>query len=247
MWGLASPLLGEDTRGVVDGFYEAVVADRGSWDALWLGGLEVDGLWLDTLIRRFGPSFRLRRGPLTRRHSASLDGGFDGFLGRRKRTFRKNLRRAGRRVQEAGLSFDHAGNAEDADAIYARIQAIEARSWKGKADSGISSGGMYVFYEHAVRLLVASGSLRAVFAVLDGRDVGFLFGGVLGDTFRGLQCSFDDDYRSLQLGNVLQATMIEALCSSGEVSDYDLGSDMPYKTRWAEGGLETVTLLVAGR
>jgi CelD/BcsL family acetyltransferase involved in cellulose biosynthesis len=65
---------------------------------------------------------------------------------------------------------------------------------------------------------------------------------VLGDTYRGLQASFDDDYARLSLGSLMHDRQIEALAAEG-VRAYDLGSEVEYKKRWGEEGLETVTVV----
>ena len=69
-------------------------------------------------------------------------------------------------------------------------------------------------------------------------------GGVFAGEYRGLQFSFDDAFRWLGLGNLLQLRQIEALCSEG-VELYDLGTAMPYKERWAEQVVETRLLVIA--
>jgi CelD/BcsL family acetyltransferase involved in cellulose biosynthesis len=70
-----------------------------------------------------------------------------------------------------------------------------------------------------------------------------VLGGIFGDTFRGLQLSYHADHRAFELGNVAQIETIAALCAEG-VAQYDLGTEMPYKARWAPPGLTTVTLAV---
>jgi CelD/BcsL family acetyltransferase involved in cellulose biosynthesis len=89
--------------------------------------------------------------------------------------------------------------------------------------------------------LAARGALRLMFARHEGRDVAYILGAVAGDTYRGLQFSFDDAYRDDSLGNLAQYHQIAALCDEG-VTRYDLGSGFPYKRRWAESGMVTMTL-----
>jgi CelD/BcsL family acetyltransferase involved in cellulose biosynthesis len=105
---------------------------------------------------------------------------------------------------------------------------------------------MRLFYERALARLIPAGAFRGLVATIEGRDVGFVFGGVFGSTYRGLQVSFDADHRALGLGNVLQARLIERLAGEG-ITTYDLGSDIEYKARWAEPGLTTATLVVLQR
>ncbi|MFO0751459.1 MAG: GNAT family N-acetyltransferase [Myxococcota bacterium] len=250
MWGLACPLVGPDPRRLARGAVDALEACHAEWDALWLGGLVKDGPLFRELAARLTVKLNatLRLGPSTVRWTASLDGGYEGWLGRRSAKFRANARRVVAKARASGLALEwhEAIDVDAAAALYERILAIEARSWKGQEGSGFVGGDMRTFYRLMVPRLAATGRLRALVATLGGEDVAFVFGGVFAGTYRGLQVSFDDRFRALALGNVMQCEMIDRLAAGG-VLTYDLGSDMDYKARWAERGLETVTLVAFTR
>src|SRR5262249_24570836 len=150
--------------------------------------------------------------------------------------FRAGARAALRRVRAAGISFEaiFGASAAQADAGYARVLAVERRSWKAATGNGVDQGPMRSFYARMYPGPAARAALRLLFAVRDGEDAGYLAGGVAGPTFRGLQFSFDDRLRALGLGNALQLEMIARL-AGGEVRAYDLGAQSAYKARWAEG------------
>ncbi len=254
MWGLASPIVGADERGLAEGAAEWLLADP-DWNLLWLGGLMKGGPSFTNLVRFLGPRLQLRLGPSTVRYRASLEGGLDGWSALRSPLFRKRLRQA-MRWAKAELTFEWVDGTVALDepaavALFQRIHAVETRSWKGREGTGFVMGDMYRFYERMVPSLAlkrgaAGHGLRVLFARQGERDVAVCFGGVFGDTYRGLQNSFDDDFRSRSLGNVMQAESIARLCDEG-VRIYDLGSEMDYKARWAESAFETVTLLVIRR
>jgi len=248
IWGLACPLVGAASDRLAYDFFRTAFAERSRWDALWIGGLDRGSAMFHALASLFQTTCSVRWGPETKRYAASLEGGWDGWMGRRSGHFRANLRRALRGAERDGVTFERvtAGAGDDAEAIYARVLAVEDRSWKGLEDAGFSSGSMNAFYRHAFARLVPSGALRLVVARRDGEDIGFVFGGLFDGTYRGLQMSFDERFRYLSLGNVLQAQMIHALAEEG-VGVYDLGSEIAYKARWAEPGITTVTLVVLRR
>jgi len=247
MWGLSSPFVGEDEEAVALQVAALLRAREKDWDALWLSGIRRPSWVFDTLVRSFGARYRLGLGPTTKRHVASLDGGWDGYLSRRRSSFRRNLRRSERMADAAGITFQRHTTTRDTRAVmelFDRVLAVERRSWKGMSGQGIDTGAMVDFYREMLPDLARRGRFRAVFAKDPvGNDVGFVFGAVFAGTFRGLQVSFDDGFRPMSLGNVMQAQMIRLLCEEG-VGYYDLGSDLPYKTRWAEPGLITVTVAV---
>ena len=242
-WGLAAPLIGRDPE-VLAGEVAAVLATRRDWQLAILSGLGADGPQRRALERALPPRWERRRGTPTVRHVASLDGGLDGFLARRSRELRKSLRKSLRTAAGAGVAFedvrvDEAG----AEALYERVQAVEARSWKAREGVGISAGPMRAFYQHMLPRLCARGQQRTLFARLGELDIGYVLGAVFEGEYRGLQFSYDDDHARFGLGGLLQYHQIEALCGEG-VARYDLGTEMDYKRRWAEDVVETEMLVL---
>ncbi len=244
-WALASPFVGPRPRALATHFVELVDTTDIDWDVLFLSGLAPDSTIFRTLLGRLRGRYALGVGPSSVRRTASLQGGFEDYLHRRSSSFRSNLRRVRRQAQETGIQIEYIGDAspEDAQYLFERALAIEHQSWKADADTGILDGPMRIFYEDMLPRLARRDALRFLFLTLDDRDIAYCFGGILADTFRGLQMSYHQDFRDHSPGNLAQIEMIHRLCQEG-IATYDLGSHMDYKKRWAEGGLETVALIV---
>jgi CelD/BcsL family acetyltransferase involved in cellulose biosynthesis len=178
--------------------------------------------------------------------AASLDGGIDGFLSRRSGNFRRKLRQQQRRAAELGVTFEHLGLSTplEAELVYARMIAVEQRSWKGRLGCGMDSPGPRQFYAAMLRRLASLGRARVAFATRDEQDIGFIFGGVVGSIYRGQQFSFDWDWADVSVGNLLQFEQVARLCEEG-ITRYDLGPlrgpKMAYKIHWAERQLPLVT------
>lgn len=242
-WGLASPFVGRDAEPLVEETV-AVLAARREWQLAILSGLTASGPQRRALERALPARWERRRGTPTTRHVASLEGGLDGFLSRRSRELRKTIRKCSRAAEAAGVTFDDVrATPEQAGALYDRVQSVEARSWKSREGVGISSGPMRAFYAAMLPRLCAFGQQRTMFAVHEGRDVGYILGAVFEGEYRGLQFSYDDDLSELGIGSLLQVHQITALCAEG-VSRYDLGTEMDYKRRWAEEVMETEMLVL---
>jgi Acetyltransferase (GNAT) domain len=243
-WGLAAPLIGRDPEALADEVVTMLVGRR-DWQLTILAGHTADGPQRRALERAMPPRWERRRGTPTVRHVASLDGGVDGFLSRRSRELRKTLRKSLRAAAQAGVTFEpvRAASAADATALYARIQDVEAASWKARDGVGISSGPMRAFYDHMLPRLCAQGQQRTLFARVAGRDVGYILGAVLDSEYRGLQFSYDDDRAELGIGGLLQYHQIVELCAE-RIARYDLGTEMDYKRRWAEDVMETEMVVV---
>lgn len=242
-WGLASPLIGSDAVGLVAEVVP-LLAGRRDWQLAIFSGLTVTGPQRRALDATLPPRWERRRGQPTIRHVASLDGGIDGFLSRRSRDLRKSLRKALRAAQDAGMTFESVRASEpEAHALYDRIQAVEARSWKSREGVGIHAGPMRAFYGAMLPRLCALGQQRTIFARLGDRDVGYILGAVMVGEYRGLQFSYDADLAHLSVGGLLQYHQVTELCAEG-IARYDLGTEMDYKRRWAEEIMETEMLVL---
>ncbi|MCA9781195.1 MAG: GNAT family N-acetyltransferase [Candidatus Eremiobacteraeota bacterium] len=240
MWLLGTPILSPDPQAFlsrlvkywahhpVEGVRQVMVS--GLYPENPLNGSEV---WSRLHAWNAEPSGRM---------VASLEGGLDGFMGRRSKNFRSRLRRTVKAASRDGFEVEYMPETLTQDAsreLMHRVFSIEERSWKGQAGRGIDSGGMRRFYELMVPRLAAEGRLRGVFLTREGRDAAYLFGAFFDRYFRGLQFSYQAE-EDLGLGNVCQYHMIERLVEEG-CTHYDLGQAMKYKSRWAEEEIQSFT------
>ncbi len=245
-WGMACPLISPDPQPFAEEV-AAAIAERKDWNVMLLAGLAPGSAMLAALMTALPARIERRFGQSTLRIVASLDGGLDGFLSRRSRNFRKALRASTRDAADAGITFERVRvGADEAEALYARIVAVERRSWKGEDGVGIHQGSMHDFYENMVPRLAARGRQRTIFARQGDRDVAYCLGAVFDGEYRGLQFSYDRELERLSLGSLCQQAQIQWLAEEG-VRRYDLGHDMDYKRRWAEDVFETTMLVLVNR
>lgn len=204
-----------------------------------ISGLDPEGPLLAAIRARLSPYVAWSRLRQDLQCAASLEGGLDGFLSRRSANHRKKLRQTIRRAQAAGVVFErHApASAHEAGAVFARMLAVERRSWKGIARQGMDGPMTRTFYGAMLRRLAMAREGRVMFAMHEGRDIGYIFGGMAGAIYRGQQFSFDDEWRNMSIGNVLQYEQIAWLCEEG-AHRYDMGPlrgpFMEYKAHWTE-------------
>ncbi len=242
MWGLACPLIGAGTERLIEGVSKFCEEPKSEWALMGLSGIAPESELCVAIVREFADRFRLGLGESISRHIVDLSSGVDAFLSRRSKAFRRSLFRTQRDARAAGISIEDAST-QDPSSLYLRIQAVEQRGWKGREGVGITEGGMHDFYEQMIPRLHRRGALRVLFAKAQGRDVAYILGGLMQRDYRGLQFSFDDDYRKLGLGNLLQLEQITRLCEES-MNSYDLGTPMEYKRRWADREHETITLFL---
>jgi Acetyltransferase (GNAT) domain len=234
MWLLGTPLLGSRPR---ESLAELLQYWKQNPCPNGLRQILISGLYPDhpLLKIRFWEKLRGWEIEPSERMQASLDGGVDGFMSRRSKNFRSRLRRTVKSAADAGLDVEYWPNScseDEARNLMTRVLAIESKSWKGLSDLGISGGTMEQFYRLMIPKLGQDGRLRGLFLTHNGQDKAYLFGGIFGSYFRGLQFSFLN-VEKLGLGNVCQYHIICRLVDEG-CRWYDLGQGMDYKRRWSE-------------
>ena len=252
-WLFGTPVLGPDGE-------EVLAACLAAFDAAYapafphviLSGIRPGGAFAAMLLRRFGDAFAFFRHGVSVQCAASLAGGLDGYLSRRSANHRAKLRKAARKAAGCGVTFTRClpGSAEEADALYARMLAVEARSWKGIGHCGMAESPAREFYAALVRRLARAGTLRIIMARQHDEDIGFIFGGLCGMIYRGQQFSYAATARRLSLGNLLQLETLKWLCEEG-IQRYDMGPvtgpRMEYKQHWTEENHEIQTWIMVKR
>jgi hypothetical protein len=198
LWGFASALVGEESPRMLG----HVCSNSLRQGHLILFGLPSDRAFLDAVALQSASTHRAFMLKPVIRCVASLKCGLDGFLSRRTRKFQVNARRALKRAEQAGLQFRYLDrlHPDNIEHFYTRILSVERASWKGLHDEGADKPPLLGFYRHMFERIGPAGMLRSIVAELDGRPVGYIYGGFIPGRFRGLQFSFDDRYRAFTCG-----------------------------------------------
>lgn len=234
MWGFGCPLLGKDSDKSVQMLLETLHREKGRWQAALVAGVpSASPLWNrlhEEIPKHY--SYDILEG--SNCCQTSLAAGSEAWLDSRSRSFRANLRRASKLASEAEIRFEAWTSSPEPDALFSRMMAVEEASWKHQQRRGIFLNPNYKrFYAKLLTLLSQNQTLRLLFATQEGRDLAYVFGGVLGPEYRGFQLSYDETLAHLSLGNLMQWEMIQRLATEG-IQIYDLGMFMEYKTRWAD-------------
>ena len=237
MWGFAAPLAGPGATRLLTRLQHQLARH-----CLCIPGLPDTDRAAAAVARSLHTTHRPHPGPLTHRCVASLDGGLDGYLGRRSNRLRAAATRAARLARQAGIRFTCHTSDPTGD-CYGHILDVERRSWKGASNQGVDQPPMRQLYAGVIELLSTGTALRLILAWADQAPVGYIYGACPGDHYRGLQMSFDRRLRDLSLGNALQLRMISWLADSG-CRTYDMGMAIAYKHRWAEQVRTTRSILL---
>ncbi|HJD98040.1 GNAT family N-acetyltransferase [Mailhella massiliensis] len=239
-WISGCPLLGPDAEELLA--HAVALFARNTHvlpPAFLISGMEMDSPLLMQLYRNLGHFCRFLEQPFSLQRSASLEGGMDGYLSRRSANFRAKMKKARRKALAQGVMMERHVPAEpaEADRLYGRMLAVEEKSWKGLEHCGMAETPSREFYHTMIRRLSLYQGARVMFATHEGKDIGFIFGGMAGPYYRGQQFSYAADWKAFSIGDLLQLEQLLWLCEEGALR-YDMGmSDHPsmaYKIHWAE-------------
>lgn len=254
VWGFATPFVGPDPEALIGEIIEDLLP-RLDFYALSISGVDPASQFFEELQRLAPVGYT----DTADRCVGDLSAGFEAWLGRRSSRFRRSLRTALRDTEAAGISVEAVSPtaAPQVNDTIERILAIERRSWKTEANSGLIGTDLGFFTRSMSQRFARSGGLRVMFATVQNdavqheagassgsTDVGYVIGGVVDDRYRGFQHSFDRDYADLSIGKLLQYRNIEWLCEEG-IAAYDLGMHMAYKESYTDRIESTITLIVA--
>ncbi|MDF1656710.1 MAG: GNAT family N-acetyltransferase [Verrucomicrobiales bacterium] len=228
-WMFGCPVVGDPLDGValLKSAAAQYFSDRVGF---CLGGIPKDAALHRSLRSRQSEFLRYEEFPATDCMMIDLGSGYDAWLERRSKKFRKSVRQL--RVDESIEIIDR--SAHEPDELFERILRIQQQTYKWEEGTDIFLGPEYrPFYRRLLEELRQSGRLRLLFAQRAGQDLAYIFGGISGNTYRGFQMGYVEAERKSALGNVLQHANLRARAEEG-ITTYDLGMHSEYKERWAD-------------
>ena len=248
-WLFGQPLLGDTSPALLAALMPEISARYSDGvPKIFISGIQEQAIFAHTLFNIFSKRYSFYRRASAIEAAASLDGGMDGWLGRRSANHRAKLRKAMRKAREAGITFERIRpNTINVDSIYDRMLAIEAKSWKGIDHCGMTEPPSREFYQALIRRQAANGAALVILASRDGEELGFIYGGCAGSIYRGQQFSYAREAESYSLGNLMQMEKVRWLCELG-LKRYDMGPvtgpRMGYKKHWTEQFREIQTWML---
>ncbi|BCS89566.1 hypothetical protein PSDVSF_28080 [Pseudodesulfovibrio sediminis] len=252
-WFFGCPLLGSQAVQLFNGLMDDIARLYApAFPQIVISGIRPGGALSQRLIRTFIDRFDIYLHSSGAQCAASLAGGVDGYLSRRSGNHRKKLRKQARKALEQGVSFERVApaSAEEAETTYARMIAVELKSWKGIGKCGMAETPAKEFYDFLLKRLASAQSGRVIFARHDNKDIGFIFGGMAGRIYRGQQFSYDEAWKHYSIGNIMQLEQIRWLCQE-KAKRYDMGPlvgpKMAYKNHWTEKEIRLQTWILVKR
>jgi CelD/BcsL family acetyltransferase involved in cellulose biosynthesis len=150
-------------------------------------------------------------------------------------SWKKRLRRYRRKMnKDHEARFEIVQPPADLEAELASGFAVEASGWKGEAGTAIvSRPETEAFYRAVASAFHARGELRLSRIELDGAPVAFSFCIEHGTRLYSLKAGFDESFRKLVPGLVLQVSIVEACFERGLDAYELLGETTEWKAKLA--------------
>ncbi len=251
-WLFGCPLLGKHAVELLADSIDEIGSHYPIFPRMIISGIRPGGVLAKRLLNHFSSDFHLFMlvQSTSTQCNASLAGGWDGFLSRRSSRQRRKLKRLQQDAHNQGIHFERVTptTQEESEQTFARMLSIEQSSWKGLQQCGMDQEPATSFYRAMITRLAAEKQARTIFARHEEEDIGYIFGGLAGNIYRGQQFSYSNAWRGASIGNLLQIKKIQWL-SEERCKRYDMGpvsgEKMGYKQHWTEreGRLESWMLV----
>ncbi len=181
-----------------------------------------------------------------RRSYASLEGGFDAYLGRFSPKTRSTLKRKIRKLAEASggqLDIRCYSTPDEAEVFHRLARGLSARTYQEQLlDYGLPAGEQALA---EMRALAARDAMRGWLLFLEGRPISYLYAPADGGTLAYAYLGYDPDYAHLSPGTVLQLEAMRMLMEEGRFRLFDFTEgESRHKQQFETGGIECVDLLL---
>ncbi|MEZ5798363.1 MAG: GNAT family N-acetyltransferase [Paracoccaceae bacterium] len=173
--------------------------------------------------------------PEIRRAICDMSGGFDAYLDRHSRNFRRSLRKTATAVEAGGGRVLQArGLGPDDLNLLDRALAVSARCWKAQAGTDLGTHPEDRAFTTALwHRLAPRGALRLLLLEMPERDAAAVFMLREGRREYGWVCDFDEDFAQLSPGRFLISRALETASADG-IELVDFMRLTPFTERFAD-------------
>jgi CelD/BcsL family acetyltransferase involved in cellulose biosynthesis len=209
------------------------------WDMVRLGKLPAECKERPCILRA-AKAAKLSMGSLPSIETPiiHISGSWEDFLRQRSTSFRKQLRsKCNQFNRDQGMSIRAIKlTPKDVAAALEAMCAISAASWKHDAGTDLAAcREAQTFVEGLCLRLAEQGNVMVWFAYKDDTPVAYELHLRQGQVTYPLRADFDERYRSVSPGSVLEQTILQHLFDSGDVRTYySCGGTYRYLMRWTD-------------
>jgi CelD/BcsL family acetyltransferase involved in cellulose biosynthesis len=175
-----------------------------------------------------------------------IEGSWEDFFNSRPRNLKRSLRSKEKKVSAAGkMTIEHFTDAASTISIMPVLIALGKKSWKARGGRAIGSQPeSREFYSLLAEKFGRENRVSVWLMRVNGEPVAFEFHLVQDRQVQALRAEFDEKYRDLGVGSVLDKEIVKTLFETG-FKEYDMGGEADfYKLRWTENVRNHSELLI---
>jgi CelD/BcsL family acetyltransferase involved in cellulose biosynthesis len=164
-----------------------------------------------------------------------IDTDWETFFGQRSQKFRKSMRNKVNRFQRtAGCIIERRQITSPADPVLADMILVSRNSWKGKIGTDLgSTPASRSFLADLIENLGPNGGTEVWVARLGDQPIAYEFHAKYGGVTYPLRADFDENYRELSPGSVVEYTVLRDLFKEQRVMLYDsCANNYWYLSNW---------------
>jgi CelD/BcsL family acetyltransferase involved in cellulose biosynthesis len=173
-----------------------------------------------------------------------INGDWERYQANLSRSFRRDLDRRLRRLNEEGrVSFEIVDGADRLDELLAEGFRVEAASWKGARGTAVTARPeTRQFYWDVAHWAASEGWLRLAFLRLDGCAIAFQYCLEERGVYYGLKGGYDPRFSKFSPGSLILRFNVARAFSAGLRRFEFLAGDEPYKLAWTNSWRNLVLL-----
>ena len=161
-------------------------------------------------------------------------GSFDEIEQRLSRNFRRNLVKAGNKLDRlSSVHFEFIQDADRNEEFLQKFLALERAGWKGTSGTAIQADDKLTNFYRAVANRLAKANMIQ-WQVLSGDDkvLAINFAARLGRVISEIKIAYDEDYRKCMPGGKLLEHVLTRACENSDIAGIDLLTDMDWHDNW---------------
>jgi CelD/BcsL family acetyltransferase involved in cellulose biosynthesis len=178
-----------------------------------------------------------------------IEGTWEDFFNSRPRNLKRSLRSKEKKLSSAGkMTIEHFTDAASAVSGMPILIALGEKSWKARRGRAIGSQPeSREFYSLLAETFGKQNQVSVWLMRVNDESVAFEFHLVQDTQVQALRAEFDEKYRHLGVGSVLDKEIVRRLFETG-FGEYDMGGDADfYKLRWTDKVRDHSELLIFGK
>jgi len=228
---------GEDRRKVIEAVFD-YLTEKMEWDVIDINKIEGEGDTCGIILRRLKDknlSFEIRDNIET--PFIKIDTDWETFLKTRSVKFRKTLRNKINRANRQGdIRVERIKISDGANPFLDDMFDISAKSWKRELGTDLESNLQSKAFHRGLSDLFGKHAMVTLWMLKkDTKPVAFEFQLTYNGIVYPIRADYDEEFRDLSPGSVLECHILKTLFEEGGVREYySCGHTYPYLLKWTE-------------